>query len=194
MTPAEVESLFRHPEGYRFARWGRPVVPVVFGVSDETLRIVKGAVEAVVATAGHKMAEHDPELGANLMMFFFRDWSELTEVPNLERLIPDIVTFANGQAKLGAGVARIFRFDEDGAIRLSILFLRVDEAVAESSAHLVMLDQAARSILTWQPEAILVEDGVLRPDVAAVLKAAYDPVLPNATSDKSHALRLAARL
>ena len=33
MGPAEVEALFTRADGaYLFARWGRPIVPVVFGV------------------------------------------------------------------------------------------------------------------------------------------------------------------
>ena len=72
-----ITAMFTRATGeYLFARWGRPIVPVVFGVDAVTLATVKGAVEAVVTLAGHKMAETDPELGANLMIFFFRDWQE----------------------------------------------------------------------------------------------------------------------
>jgi hypothetical protein len=34
----------------------------------------------------------------------------------------------------------------------------------------------------------------LRPEIAAVIRAAYDPVLPPMAQDASHALRLAARI
>jgi len=34
---------------------------------------------------------------------------------------------------------------------------------------------------------------VLRPEIAAVIRAAYDPVLPAMSQDASHGLRLAAR-
>ena len=89
MDPQTVARLFTRADGsYLFARWGRPIAPVVFGVEEETVSILKGAIEAVVALAGHTMAETDPELGANLMVFFIRDWDELTETPNLDRLIP----------------------------------------------------------------------------------------------------------
>ena len=33
-----------------------------------------------------------------------------------------------------------------------------------------------------------------KPDLAQVIRAAYDPVLPVAATDPSHALRLAARI
>jgi hypothetical protein len=35
---------------------------------------------------------------------------------------------------------------------------------------------------------------VLRPDVAEVLRSAYDPILPAVAQDSSHALRLFARM
>ena len=59
-----VTALFTRADGqFLFARWGRPIVPVVFGVEDGTVSILKGAIEAVVALAGHKMAETDPGTG-----------------------------------------------------------------------------------------------------------------------------------
>ncbi len=88
MTPEDITTHFTRPDGsYLCARWGRPIVPVVFGVEEETLQILKGAIEVTVAMAGHKMAETDPEIGANLMLFFCRDWDDLLEVPNLEKLV-----------------------------------------------------------------------------------------------------------
>ena len=57
MDAADIEALFTRGTGeYAFARWGRPIAPVVFGVEDETLSIIKGALEAVMALSGHKMA------------------------------------------------------------------------------------------------------------------------------------------
>ena len=35
---------------------------------------------------------------------------------------------------------------------------------------------------------------ILRPEIAALIRAAYDPVLPATTRERSHALRLFARL
>ncbi len=63
MTSDEVEALFTRADGtFLVARWGRPIVPVVFGVDDATLPVVKGALEAVAALAGHSLAETDPSL------------------------------------------------------------------------------------------------------------------------------------
>ncbi len=77
MKAAEIEAMFSQLGEYRFARWGRGIAPVVFGVEEETLSVVKGAFEAVCQLAGHEMDEVDPELGSNCMVFFFRDWDKL---------------------------------------------------------------------------------------------------------------------
>ena len=42
------EALFTRSDGsYLFARWGRPLAPVVFGVEPESLPVLKGAFEAM---------------------------------------------------------------------------------------------------------------------------------------------------
>lgn len=203
MTPEEIAPLFTHADGgYLCARWGRPIVPVVFGVEAATLAVVKGAVEAVVALAGHKMAETDPELGANLMVFFFRDWSELLGVPNLDRLIPDLGGLVARLEGQGATQYRAFRFDEAGAIRAAFVFLKIDGPLAEVPAEELALAQAAQVILLWSEQAFATrsplaragEAVILRPDIAGVIRAAYDPTMPPVARDLSHALRLAARL
>lgn len=203
MDAAEVQALFTRGDGqYLCARWGRPIVPVVFGVDDATLSVVKGAIEAVVTLAGHKMAETDPELGANLMVFFFRDWAELPQVPNLDRLIPDLVPLCDRLQAADANQYRIFRFDEAGAIRAAFVFVRMDAALAELPAETLALSQAVQVILLWSDLAFMgasplarAGDGViLRPEIGDVIRAAYDPVMPPVARDPSHALRLAARI
>jgi hypothetical protein len=203
MTADEIERLFTRGDGrFLCARWGRPIVPVVFGVEEATLSIVKGAIEAMVALAGHRMAETDPELGANLMVFFFRDWAELPLVPNLDRLIPDLVPLCDRLAARGANQYRAFRFDAQGGIRAAFVFLRIDAHLAAMPAEALALAQAAEAMLTWgegafasaSPLAEVAGRVILRPEIAALIRAAYDPVLPVMAQDASHALRLAARL
>lgn len=200
-TPEDVARLFRRDGAYVFARWGRPVVPVVFGVDDATLAVIKGALELVVGLAGHRMAETDPELGANLMVFFCRDWAELPGVPNLDRLVPGLGHLVTRLEAERAGQYRLFRFDDQGAIRAAFVFLRVDAALGAVPADVLALDQAVRVICLWGDGALaggVLAPGpegmaALRPDLAAVIRAAYDPVLPVATRDPAHALRLFAR-
>lgn len=203
MQPSEIEALFTRSSGeYLFARWGRPVVPVVFGVDAATLSIVKGAVEAVVALAGHKMAETDAELGANLMVFFFRDWHELLDVPNLDHLIEGLHDLVVRLDDGGANQYRVFRFDKEGAIRACFAFVRMDAALDEVPAETLALNQAAQMILLWSdtafaessPLAVARGVTVLRPEIGDLIRAAYDSVLPAVAHDPSHALRLSARL
>ena len=203
MTSDQVAALFTRRDGqYLFARWGRAIVPVVFGVADETLSVVKGAIEAVVAMAGHQMAEADPELGANLLVFFCRDWAELPLVPNLDRLIPDLAPLCDRLIKADANQYRIFRFDHTGAIKAAFVFLRMDNHLAAVPADVLALSQAVQIILLWSDCAFearspLVDagDGTrLRPEIGAVIRAGYAPVLPVMARDAAHALRLAARM
>lgn len=204
MTPQEIERLFTRSDGtYLCARWSRPIVPIVFGVDDATLAVMKGACEAVVTLAGHKMAETDPEMGANLMVFFLRDWQELREVPDLTDLVPELASVLDRLEADGANQYRAFRFEQDGAIRACFIFLRMDAALSEMPAETLSLAQMVQAILLWSDCAfttrsplVRAPDGltVLRPEIAGVIRAAYDPVLPNAGQDPSHALRLAARI
>lgn len=202
MTPAEIKVLFTRPDGqYHFARWRRPIAPVVFGVEDATLATVKAAIEAVLALAGHPVADIDPEQGANLMIFFVRDWAELAGVPDLDRLVPGLTATLDRLERAEAAQFWHFRFEADGAIRACFSFLRMTGALADRAAEDLALELAVRSALLWADGAVsrlpvLQRDaGVaeLAPAIAALIRAAYDPVLPAAAQDASHALRLAAR-
>ncbi|PZR01083.1 MAG: hypothetical protein DI533_08385 [Cereibacter sphaeroides] len=203
MTPDEIQSLFTRRDGtYWFARWTRPIVPVVFGVEDATLAVIKGALEEVVHLAGHRMSETDAELGANLMVFFLREWDELRGLPDLDRLVPGIHALCDRLKKTGANQYRHFRFEPDGAIRAAFVFVRIDADLAAMPAEDLALDQAVQVMLLWSdaafsdasPLARVSGHVMLRPEIAAVIRAAYDTVLPASARDPSHALRLAARV
>lgn len=203
MDAQEVEALFTRNSGeYAFARWGRPIAPVVFGVTDETLAVVKGALEAVMALSGHEMAETDPELGSNMMIFFFREWDELPEVPGLDGLIQGLDALVVRLKEVDANQYRIFHFDTDGAIKACFVFLRMDDNLSAVPAETLALSQIVQSVLLWSdnafkgrsPLAVAGDKTILRPEIAEVIRVAYDPVLPVQASDASHALRVAARV
>ena len=203
MEAAEIEALFTREDGsFLFARWGRPIAPVVFGVKDETLAVIKGALEAVMILSGHQMMETDPELGSNMMLFFFKDWDELPEVPGLDRLIPDLVPLVDRLEAAEANQYRIFRFDEAGAIKACFVFLRMDRHLSAVPAETLALSQIVQSVVLWSdlafrqrsPLAVAGERTILRPEISALIRAAYDPILPAMAMDPSHALRLAARM
>jgi hypothetical protein len=203
MDHTDIARLFTRIDGsYAFARWARPIAPIVFGVEDQTLPTIKGAIEAIVVLANHKLTDHDPELGANLLMFFIRDWDELTDIPDLDRLVPDLGPLVARLKKVDANQYRLFSFDEDDAIKAAFVFLRMDEALSDIPAEDLALAQAPQVILLWSDQAFadrgplgMVGDTViLHPDIASVIHAAYDPVLPPVSRDPSHAIRLEARV
>ena len=204
MNAEEVEAYFTRSEGgYKFARWARPMAPIVFGVDDATLPVVKGAVQAVAALAGIEVSETDPELGSNLMFFFFSDWEELLEVPNLDKLVPNLSSMVAQLAAAEANQYRLFRFEKSGGIKACFVFLRVDTVLSELPAETLCLTQVVQSILLWSDHAFLSQsplailpDGraVLRPEIGNLIRASYDPTLPELAEDKSHALRVFARL
>ena len=203
-TVTEIEELFTRTDGnYVFSRWGRSISPVVFGVLDETLGLVKTAIKVVCSTCGHPTSELDPELGSNLMVFFFREWDELRAVPELDQLIPKLGNVVDRLQVVAANQYRAFRFDDVGAIQACFVFLRVDEALEQLSADSLALAQVVQAMLLWSPTAFrnksplaVLENGttVLRPEIAAVLRAAYDPTMPARANDPSHALRMEARI
>ena len=202
MDADQIETYFAGPDGYRFARWGRPIVPIVFGVEEETLQTLKGAIEAVVALAGHKMAETDPELGANLLFFFFRDWDELADVKDLDHVIPDMSGLLTRLKAAEANSYRLFRFDEAGAIKAAFVFMRADAEMLALPAEDLALSEAVKMIMLWSDSAfkphgpLAKAEGavILRAEIGDLIRAAYDQEMPDAAQDARHALRLAARL
>jgi hypothetical protein len=203
LTADEIASLFTRADGsYLFARWTRPVVPVVFGLDDATLATVKGAIEALVAVAGHRMAGTDPEQGANLLIFFCRGWTELLEVPDLGRLVEGLDRAVARLTAEGADRYAQVHFEADGAIRASFVLVNMGGRLAAEPADRLALDLALRALLLWSDQAFadratlveVPEGAIVRPELLALLAAAYDPVLPPVARDRSHALRLAARV
>ncbi|MTH36448.1 hypothetical protein GL279_17810 [Paracoccus limosus] len=185
--PEQIAALFTRDGQYLCARWGRPVAPVIFGLADETLDVFRSVTRAALAHAGIPLAETDPEMGANLLSFFVRNWAELEGIPDLARLTGQDDLPARLQAQ-AADQYRIFRFDADGGIRACITLVNMGGRLAD--AHPAELAEALvmRSLLTFAQEV------PPSPSLAVLIRAAYDPAMPLVARDPSHALRLAARM
>ena len=204
MSPEEIKAYFtRNDRTFTFARWGRPIAPIVFGVEDETLRLLKGAIEAVTEIATHSLSETDPELGSNLMVFFFQDWKELCDVPKLDQIVPELGSLTLKLEKAQANQYRFFRFDEAGGIKACFSFIRMDEHLNAVSGEALCLSQTVQSILLWSdvafqnvsPLALLPSgETILRPEIGKLIRAAYHPTLAVYSDQPSHALRLFARM
>lgn len=203
MTPEQVQAHFtRESSDFVFARWSRPIAPVAFGVKDETLGLIKGAFEAITSLAGHEMSDTDPETGSNCMIFFFKEWDELLGVPDLDKAIPNLADMTARLKASGTNQYRLFRFDETEGIKSVFIFLQMDDVMSAVPAETMLLGQAVQSVLLWtdnafNKESAFVEQNgqvVLRQDVADLIRAAYDPVLPAFSRDGSLALRIHARM
>ncbi|MFV0293779.1 MAG: hypothetical protein ACK5II_11445 [Paracoccus sp. (in: a-proteobacteria)] len=187
MNTNEISALFSRQGNFLCARWGRPVAPVIFGLADESLNIFRTAIHAAYGHANHPLADTDPETGANLMMFFCRNWEELSGIPDLNQLTgqSDLVTRLND---LDTNHYQIFRFDKDGAIRACLSFVRMAPPLSEVRPAALAETLAVRSMLTFAYEITATRE------LAELVRAAYDPRLPDTTSDPSHSLRLLARM
>jgi hypothetical protein len=203
--PGRITALFTRADGtFRFARWGRPLAPVVYGTNDEGIRIFEEGLRSVSTLAGLEKIEIDPELGANFLVFFVAEWAELTTVPQLEKLIPGVGKLATTLAAEGANQYRVFGFDGQGAIRVCITLLRYDDALKQVSAQTLAVSQSLMGLLLWSERAFADESPVMldagtglcmvKPWHAALIHAAYDPVIPAASAEPALALRLAARI
>jgi hypothetical protein len=203
--PEEIEALFTRGDGsYLFARWGRPVVPVVFGVEDASAAGdqggLRGGGHAGRAPDGRDWTPNWGEPDGVLRP----GWEELLAVPDLDRLVPGLAGLVARLEAAGANQYRIFRFDAEGAIKAAFVFLRMDAAWRRCRPRRWRWRRRCRRSFCgrtgrltghrrwcgWGPRPTRV---ILRPEIGAVIRAGYDPVLPGVARDASHALRLAAR-
>lgn len=203
--PAGIAALFTRSGGlFRFARWGRAPAPVVFGTDEAGAETFGAALVATAGLADLRVAAQDPELGSNFLVFFCEDWAALKAMPHLDRLIPDLDRLVSVLSAAGANQYRIFGFDGAGAIRICLTLLRYDEDLRRVSAQTLATTQVAQSLLLWSdaafrkesPVAVVAQSGraVVKPWLADLIRAAYDPVLPAASDDPALAHRLAARM
>ena len=199
-----IEAYFTRSDGqYIFARWGRPIAPIVFGVQDETLLTLKTAIQSMVVLANHELVETDPELGANAMFFFFLSWDELLEVNDLDRILPDLGNLVERLKSTHANQYRFFRFDIDGGIKAVFTFICMDENLTSVPAEVLCLNQVVQMFLLWSDDAfkdnsptLITKKGgvILNPIIGDIVRAVYDPTMPLVSTDKSHALRAQARV
>lgn len=204
IDPACVQALFTREDGsFQFARWGRAIAPAIIGVDDQGCQIFESAIGTVAKIAGIEVRELDPELGANLLIYLVNDWAELATAPNLLQFIPNLPDLIEALGQRGANQYRVFSVDADKAIRHCIVLLRYDGEMQQVSAQTLAVSQAVQALLMWSPEAFktesplaLTEDGVcvVKPMHADLMRVAYDPALPGASSDPALALRIAARM
>lgn len=188
---------------FQFARWGRPIRPAVFGVDAASAETIVAGFAKTAEDAGLGVVEDDPELGANLLIFFCETWADLLDAPGLDRLAPDLPGLTRALEASDANQYRLFNLDEAGAVRAAIVLIRYDDAMAAQSPEALALHQAVQTLLLWSDKAFAEEAPVsLRRDGRAtvrswfgrLLRAAYAEETPTATDDPMVAEALARRM
>lgn len=203
LSPGGVARLFTQDKTYKFARWGRPIAPVVFGTDDASLNEIKAAIDQTVHVTGQRTVETDPELGSNFMWFFCANWADVAGVPDLDQLIPNLHAVLDRLEASNSNLYRYFAFDADGGIKFCAILVRLQGAVADLPIQTLITGEVVQSLLLWSndaftqnsPIAIVKENGIciVKPEYAALIRAAYDPVMPVSATDQTHAMRLSAR-
>ena len=204
MFYSKIVNLFSHENGFHFARWSKAISPIVFGVDDDTLKSIRATFSDVLSLTSVSLSDLDPEFGANFIIFFCSEWSELESVPNLYKMIPNLRKLVIKLEKGNANQYRSFSFTSSGSIKLCILIIRYDHFQASVSVQTLSMSQILKSLLLWSPQAFAYESPIIKasdscpsefkPFYAALLKASYDPILPDSSVDEAHALRLNARV
>ncbi len=203
MSNKKISDLFLRDGKYHFSRWSKPISPVIFGVDNDSLTAIRAAFCDVLSLTSLELSDFDPELGANFFMFFCSEWSELDVVPNLGKLIPNLSSLIRSLDENEANQYRTFSFTADGAINVVVVLLKYDLKLSSVSIQTLAVNQMLQSVLLWSADAFKNESPltlikktnrcVIKPFYAAVVKAAYDPILPHYSVDKVHAMRLDAR-
>ncbi|MEM7527584.1 MAG: hypothetical protein AAF416_07855 [Pseudomonadota bacterium] len=207
-TAEDVRALFTRSDGtYRFARWGRPLVPAFFGMAEPVEAVWTEALKAVASMCGLEIAEEDPELSSNFLVFIVNRWDELRSVPSMFKLIPDLERLLGVLAASGANQYRIYGFapgaeGKPAAIRICVTLIRRDEEIGRGNEGGLALGQCVQGLLLWSDHAFTSESPVaeiagvgramVKPRYLQVIRAAYAPELPDATDDPSHAERIVA--
>ena len=78
-------------------------------------------------------------------------------------------------------------------------FWKEVSVVEEADGFSIALDSRtvrtpSKALLRLPTRALADGVAILRPDIAAVIRAAYDPVLPVASTEPAHSLRMSARI
>lgn len=204
---SKIAPLFTRPDGtFQFARWGRAIVPSIFGLNEEGSAVFLRALRSIAVLSNVPISDKDQDLGANFLVFFVREWDDLRKVPDLDKLLPNLEVVVERLEASGSNQYRFFSFEEDtGAIRACLTLLRYDDGLKQVSAQTLAISQCLQAMLVWSETAFATEspitfigkaggDCVVKPWFATLLEAAYDPVLPLNSQDPSLALRIAARM
>lgn len=205
MTPDDIRTYFARAGGqYQFARWNRPIVPVVFGDHCLDPGLLREALVRLSGITGHPVDLEAPPSAMTYGTLVVREWRDLAATPGAGKAMPGLAKLGAEAERQGGNQFRTFQRDWRGGIKRCVAVIRTaagrfDDLTPESMA----LRQAALSFLHWSIPGVVKlrlvmpgPDGVddLKPEVVALLRAAYDPAMPVSSRDPRHADQLAERM
>jgi hypothetical protein len=200
MTPAEVAAFFTHRDGgYRFARWVRPIVPFVAGGGADFAAVIRRGLSEVASISGHPADPDGAPVDMTWAVLCVERWRDLPALPGAEAVIPGLVALVSRLEAQDATQFRSFRHDAGGGIVGVTSVLRLPRLLDRFPAEVVGVRQAVLAHLTWSIPKLMSWNMMdaghrLRPEMVALLRAAYAPGLPVAADDARHAGRLAAEM
>ncbi|MCX7644165.1 MAG: hypothetical protein N2Z62_02570 [Rhodobacteraceae bacterium] len=200
MTPAEVAAFFTHGDGsYRFARWVRPIVPFVVGGGEGFAACIRHGLAEVAAISGHPAEPEGAPVDLTWAVLGVERWRDLPALPGAEAAIPGLAALATRLEAQDATQFRSFRRAAAGGIAGVTTVLRLPRLLERFPAEVVGVRQAVLAHLTWSVPKLtswnmMDEAHRLRPEMVALLRAAYAPGLPAAADDAGHAACLAAAM
>jgi hypothetical protein len=201
VTPDQIATYFTKPNGeFLFRRWSSPIVPHAFGPTAPGAEVITRAFDTVSALSGHPVVHAPDGAGMNLTLFFVREASDMMKLPGAEGFLGMLAMLVKHLTAGKSALRRNFNTDaKSGAITQMTMIARTSSWLRHDPPDVLALRLAVLTHLTWAmtrgPQASpLVVAGApfgLHPDVAAIFKVAYDPSLPDVSTDPAICTQIA---
>ena len=201
MTPDQIAAYFTKPNGdFLFRRWGTPIVPHVFGPTAPESDQIYRAFETISSVSGHPFVRSPDGAGMNLTFFFVNEASDMMRLPGSEGFLGMLAMLVKHLTAGKAALRRNFTTDSaTGAINQMTMIARTKSWLRHDPPNVLALRLTLLTHLTLAmtrgPEAPLLDPGApggLHRNLAAILRVAYDPSLPDASTDPAICTQIAA--
>jgi hypothetical protein len=201
VTPDEIAAYFTKPNGeFLFRRWASPIVPHAFGPTAPESEVLYQAFDTISALSGHPVVRAPDGVGMNLTFFFINEASDMMKLPGAEGFLGMLAMLVKQLMSGKSALRRNFTTDDKtGAISQMTMIARTSGWLRHHPPESLALRLAVLTHLTWalrrdqKAPPLLVADapGGVHPNVAAILRVAYDPSLPDASTDKALCTQIA---
>jgi hypothetical protein len=200
VIPDDISTYFSRKDGsFQFRRWGVPIVPHVFGPAAPDMDLFYQAFESFSGLTGHPVVRAPDGAGMNLTLFFLNEARDLMKMPGSEGLLGMLALIAKDLMTGKQSLKRNFTTDpKTGAITQMSMIVRMSGRFKDDTPEILARRMAALTQLAWSmargpnvpPLTVLDAPYGVLPRVADILRVAYDPSLPDASSDPSICIQI----